>query len=260
MNLSKRQVTLPEAKIQKSAAASSTKSRILVATFAFNEGTKIQTTVKRILAATSEDVLVMNDGSTDGSIDKLRSHPLHVLSNAHNMGIGASMKRVFQYALDSGYEILVIMAGNNKDDPSEVSRLVQPIVEQGYDFVQGSRFLLGAEYGNMPLYRRFATRLHPFLFSLAVRKRISESTNGFRAFRTAILRDRRIDWRQAWLDKYELEPYLLFKVITLGYRHTEVPVTKIYPPKAMGYTKMKAVTGWWSILSPIVFLGLRIKK
>ena len=114
--------------------------------------------------------------------------------------------------------------------------------------------------GAMPIYRRFATRLHPALFWVITGKRVSESTNGFRAFRTSILRDERIHWRDKWLDKYELEPYLLFKAIKLGYRHTEVPVTKIYPPKRLGYTKMKAITGWWSILRPLVYLGLRLKS
>jgi dolichol-phosphate mannosyltransferase len=112
----------------------------------------------------------------------------------------------------------------------------------------------------MPLYRRIATRIHPLLFSLCTRKRLTESTNGFRAFKTAILHDPRINWRQDWLDKYELEPYLLYKAITLGYKHTEVPVTKIYPPKSLGYTKMKAIKGWWSILRPVVYLALGIKK
>jgi dolichol-phosphate mannosyltransferase len=152
------------------------------------------------------------------------------------------------------------MAGNNKDEPREIPRLVQPIVEAGYDLVQGSRFLPGGGYGNMPRYRVLATKLHPFLFSLAARKWVTESTNGFRAFRTALLRDPRIDWRQPWLDKYELEPYLLFKAIRLGYRTTEAPVTKIYPPKKLGYTKMKPIIGWWSILRPVVYLGLGLKK
>ena len=51
---------------------------------------------------------------------------------------------------------------------------------------------------------------------------------------------------------YELEPYLFFKMIRLGYKVTEVPVTKIYPPHELGYTKMKPITGWWSILRPAV--------
>jgi dolichol-phosphate mannosyltransferase len=235
-------------------------AKVLVTTFAFNEGIKIHTTVERLLAATAHEVLVLDDGSTDGSIEPLRQLPVHVVSNPHNEGIGSAMKKAFDYALTNGYDILVIMAGNNKDDPTEIPRLLQPILEDGCDFVQGSRFLPGGGQGNMPFYRQLATRLHPLLMSLATRKWVTESTNGFRAFRVSLLRDGRMNWRQAWLDKYELEPYLLYKTITLGYKHTEVPVTKIYPPKSLGYTKMRAFTGWWSILRPVVYLTLGIKK
>ena len=113
----------------------------------------------------------------------------------------------------------------------------------------------------MPAYRLVGTRvIHPLVFSIAARRRVTESTNGFRAFRTSLLRDPRIDWRQPWLDRYELEPYLLFKAITLGYRHREVPVTKIYPPHELGYSKMRPIIDWWSILRPVVYLGLGLKK
>jgi dolichol-phosphate mannosyltransferase len=127
--------------------------------------------------------------------------------------------------------------------------------------VQGSRFLKpDANFGPMPLYRKLATRVHPLLFSVVARKRVTESTNGFRALRTSMLKDPRIALDQSWLDEYELEPYLLFKAIRLGYGFAEVPVTKIYPPKKQGQTKMKPITGWWSMLRPLVFLGLGLKE
>jgi len=113
----------------------------------------------------------------------------------------------------------------------------------------------------MPEYRVFGTRVvHPLIVSMTAGKRVTESTNGFRAFRTELLRDPRIDWRQAWLDRYELEPYLLLKTIRLGYRHVEVPVTKIYPPHELGYTKMRGLADWWSIIRPVVYLGLGLKR
>ncbi|MCK5579787.1 MAG: hypothetical protein KAJ18_00785, partial [Candidatus Omnitrophica bacterium] len=114
--------------------------------------------------------------------------------------------------------------------------------------------------GDMPMYRKMATRTHAFLLSLIAKKKITDSTNGFRAIRLSIFQDKHIDIEQAWLDKYELEPYLLFKIIKLGYRFEEAKVTKIYPDKKLGYTKMKPIVGWWSILKPIVYLGLGIKK
>jgi len=75
-----------------------------------------------------------------------------------------------------------------------------------------------------------------------------------------MLNDPRLDLDQRWLNAYELEVYLFFKAIRLGYKVKEVPVTKIYPPHELGYTKMKPITGWWSILRPLVFLGLGLKK
>jgi len=236
-------------------------ARILTAVFAYNEGEKIRRTLARHPAQRPYELLVMDDGSTDGALNSLPADGIRLLRNPSRMGIGAAMKRVFEYALAEDYDILVAQAGNDKDDPLEIPRLLQPILEGRADFVQGSRFLPGGGYGNTPLYRVIGTRyVHPLLFSMAVGKRVTESTNGFRAFRTAILRDPRIHWRQPWLDQYELEPYLLYQVIRLGYRHMEAPVTKVYPSRRLGYTKMKPLVGWWSILRPIFLLWFGLKK
>jgi len=78
--------------------------------------------------------------------------------------------------------------------------------------------------------------------------------------RRAVLTDPRLHLDQAWLDEYELEPYLYLRAIQLGYRTAEVPVTKVYPPKHVGQTKMKPITGWWSILRPILYVGLGVKR
>jgi dolichol-phosphate mannosyltransferase len=234
--------------------------RVLAATFAYNEGEKIRRTLSRHPADRGYDLLVHDDGSTDGALDGV-DPGIIVLRHETNQGIGAAMKRVFEYALANGYDVLVIHAGNDKDDPLQIPALVEPIRTGAADFVQGSRYLGGGGFANMPSYRVIGTRLiHPLIFSMAARKRVTESTNGFRAFRTALLRDARIDWRQAWLDRYELEPYLLLKAIRLGYRHVEVPVTKIYPPHALGYTKMRPFVDWWSIIRPVVYLGLGWKR
>jgi len=234
--------------------------RVLAATFAFNEGEKIKRTLARHPADRGYDLLVVDDGSTDGALDAVAPGVI-VLRNAINQGIGASMKQVFEYVLVRGYDVIVIQAGNDKDDPLEIPALLAPLADNTADFVQGSRYLRGGGFGNMPRYRVLGTRVvHPIVFSMAARKRVTDSTNGFRAMRTSILRDPRVDWRQAWLDRYELEPYVMMKAIRLGYRHVEVPVTKIYPRHELGYTKMRPFVDWWSILRPVIYLGLGVKK
>jgi len=235
--------------------------KVLVVIFAYNEGEKIKRTLSRHPSAHDYDLMVMDDGSTDGALESIPKNGWMHLRNPVNQGIGAAMKQVFEYALENKYDVIVPQAGNDKDDPTEIPRLLEPIRSGRADFVQGSRFLPGGGYGKTPIYRILATRfVHPIMFSMFVGKHVTETTNGFRAFRTEILRDERINWRQDWLNKYELEPYVLFKAIRLGYRHCEVPVTKVYPARKLGYTKMKPITGWWSILRPVVYLGLGVKK
>jgi dolichol-phosphate mannosyltransferase len=226
-----------------------------------NEELKIGEVVRRTPRDIVDEMLVIDDGCTDRSPQVARELGATVLALGKTVGVGAALRAGYQYALDKGYDVAVVMAGNNKDSPEEIPILLDPIADGRADFVQGSRFLkAAANFGPMPAYRKLATRVHPLLFSLVARRRVTESTNGFRALRTTLLKDPRIDLSQSWLDEYELEPYLLFKAIRLGYGFAEVPVTKIYPPKKLGQTKMKPITGWWSILRPLVYLGLGLKE
>ena len=176
-------------------------------------------------------------------------------------GVGAALRAGYARALDGGFDVAVVMAGNDKDSPEEIPRLLDPIAENRADFVQGSRFLQkGADFGEMPLYRRIATRVHPLLFSLVAGCRVTESTNGFRAIHRRVLEDPALDLEAAWLDEYELEPYLYLRAIRLGYRTLEAPVSKVYPAKHLGQTKMRPITGWWSMLKPLVVVGLRLDR
>lgn len=235
--------------------------RILAVPVAFNEEKKIRSVLERFKNVQGiDEVLLLNDASTDSTPSVARELGYKVLSQTKRQGVGAAIRKAIRYAEENHFDILVILAGNDKDRPNEIHRLTDAIKE-GYDFVQGSRYLPGGDFGNMPLYRQISTRfIHPFLFSLITLRRITDSTNGFRAIRVSVFQDKRIDIDQSWLDQYELEPYIFYKFIQLGYKVKEVPVTKIYPPKALGYTKMKPITGWWSILRPLFLLGLGIKK
>ena len=242
--------------------------QVLVVPVAYNEKIKLGNVIGRFLQsqmALQADYLIVDDGSDDGTREMIASYKDRgVMSVKHSkrLGVGAAIRTGIEYAEDHGYDIIVIMAGNDKDDPEEIPQLLGPIIVENYDLVQGSRYLGKTGCGGrMPFYRKFATRLHSLVFSLFTGRLLTDTTNGFRAIRLSIFKDERINLKQEWLDAYELEPYILWKVITLGYKFKEAFVTKIYPPKKMGgYTKMVPFVSWWSILRPLFYLRLGIKK
>ena len=242
-------------------------NNVLVCPIAYNENVKLVNAIERFLRSPAwglVDYLVVDDGSDDGTTEMIHQFAprgVRTIRNQERKGVGAAIRTAIRYARKYGYETIVIMAGNDKDNPDEIQHLLDPILKEGYDFVQGSRYRqANGVGGDMPLYRKWATRFHPILMSLFTGRKLTDTTNGFRAFRLSIINDDRIDINQQWLNQYELEPYLLFKTIKLGYKFTEAPVTKIYPSKKLGYTKMRPWVGWWSILRPVFYLGLGIKK
>ncbi len=235
-------------------------NRIIAIIPVFNEKGKIGKVIKEIPRDLVDIALVIDDGSNDGSALEAENFGAEVIRLGATLGVGAALRRGFEFARQNHYQIIVVMAGNGKDNPEEAIRLIRPIVDEKFDFVQGSRYLSGGRHPNTPYYRLLATKFHALVFSLVSGKPVTESTNGFRAFRTQILEDNRINLYQDWLNQYELEIYLYYMVIRCGYRCTEAPVTKAYPVKGVAYTKMKPVTGWWSMLKVFFLLPLRIRR
>jgi dolichol-phosphate mannosyltransferase len=235
--------------------------RVVAMPVTFNEEKKIGSVLDRFCSGDVERIVVVDDGSTDSTPQTIESKGAGILRHPVRRGVGAAIRTGIQWARDQGFDIVVIVAGNDKDRPQEIPRLLGPILNDGCHFVQGSRYLPGGSFGNMPAYRRAATQVvHPRLLSFLTRTRITDSTNGFRAIRLDLFDDPRINLNQEWLDGYELEPYLLYKALTLGYRVREVPVTKIYPAAELGYTKMRPIVGWWEMLSPLLMLATGIRR
>jgi dolichol-phosphate mannosyltransferase len=87
----------------------------------------------------------------------------------------------------------------------------------------------------------------------------SDASNGFRAYKLSIFNDKRININQSWLNRYEFETYLHFKVITLRYKVHEVPVSKDYLSDVKNYSKMKPILDWWKMLRPLVLLKTHLK-
>jgi len=236
-------------------------NKILAIVVCYNTAHETKTTLSKFPRDKNYDVLVINDGSTDSTSEFIKVHNFNVIEHARNMGVGAAIKTGIRYALENGYQIVVVLAGNNKDNPLELSHLISPIVKEEYDYVQGSRFIPGGNWDNLPPFRFIMVKIHALLFSLITGRKCTDCLNGFRAYKLAILNDPRINIWQDWLDRYELETYLHYKVLKLGYKFKEVPVSKIYPKnwRKVKYTHIRPFVDWWIILRPLVYLLLKLR-
>ena len=236
--------------------------RILCVLPAYNEEGKIGRVVKKVKKEDCVDtILVVDDFSSDKTSEEAKSQGALVLRHKMNLGVGAAIRSGIDYAMANDFDIVVILSGDDQHDPQEIPSVLRPLLNEGYHFVQGSRRLKGGRIVGGNLFRRFTTKLYAIIFRFFTGFPSTDATNGFRAFYVSIFKERGINLWQDWLDRYELEPFMLFKVaIDKRIKMKEVPITLIYHNQAGGSTKMKFLLDWWRIFRPIIYLKLRIKK
>jgi dolichol-phosphate mannosyltransferase len=224
----------------------------------FNERHAIAGLVERVPPIIAETIVV-DDGSDDGGPELARAAGARVIAQDRRRGVGAAIRTGIKAARANGHGAVVILAANGKDDPAEASRLIDKLNE-GFDYVQGSRFLReGGASVHLPRGRGLMIRGYTFLFRILSGFPATDVTNGYRAYRLSLLDNPRIKIDQPWLDRYELEYYLQWKAIKLGYRVVEVGVSKTYPKGGGNYSKIRRVRDWWSIVKPTILLWLHVR-
>lgn len=202
-------------------------------------------------------LLLVDDGSDDGTTEIVRESGFDHLCLPERRGIGHALICGTRYAIERGFDVVMHMAGNGKMQPDEMGRLLAPLREGRADYVWGSRFLPGGRFDNAPLFRKYAIRYGfnwvPRLFAGT---RVSDATCGFRAYRLSLLEDFAPGWDAPWLYGYEFEYYVLIKVLKSGRPYLEVPISMLYPPSKKNYSKIVPFISWWSMLKPWVLVGL----
>lgn len=200
-----------------------------------------------------DTLLLVNNGSSDGSERLVRESGFEYLDVPKNLGVGYSFMIALDWAIERGYDIFGTMASNGKMLPSEMARVMEPVLSGRADYVTGSRFLEGGASPNLPSFRRTSIPLVNQFVRVLTGQRLTDATCGYRAFRLSIMKRAGFDWHKEWLYTYGFEYYLYAKVLLdPAIRWTEVPVTMRYPPAGKRYTKITPFKGWYEMLRPFV--------
>jgi glycosyltransferase involved in cell wall biosynthesis len=222
-----------------------------------NEGDRIQSLLRRMHALgihNRADILIADGGSTDGSLAApfLRSVGVRSLIVKRGPGkLGAQLRCAYAFALREGYEQIITIDGNDKDDPDAIPAFIADL-KAGHDFVQASRFLPGGVAENTPMSRWLAIRLvHAPLLRLASGFRWTDTTQGFRGYSRRLLLHPGVKPFREVFDRYELLCYLSYRAPRLGLRCVERPTARRYP-KGEVPTKISAVRGNLDVLKTLL--------
>mgnify|MGYP000232791627 CR=1 FL=1 len=151
---------------------------LLVIIPALNEADSIDAVVRDARSVLGADVVVVDDGSTDGTGDLAARAGATVLTLPYNLGVGGAIRTALRYAERQGYGQVLQLDGDGQHEASEGLRLVQVLEEGDVDLVVGSRFAAGYDVG---VGRRVVMRILSRTISRRLRTRISDTTSGFRA-------------------------------------------------------------------------------
>jgi glycosyltransferase involved in cell wall biosynthesis len=206
-------------------------AKVVVVMPARNASRTLERTVSAIPADIVNEIILVDDKSTDGTVDVARRLPLHLIWHPHNVGYGGNQKTCYLEALQRGADVVVMLHPDGQYEPSLIPRMVEPILRGEADMVLGSRL---AEPGawrtsGMPRYKFLANRGLTAIENVVLRTNFSELHTGYRAFSRELLLT--VPFLRNSID-FAFDSEMVMQAVHFGFRIAEVPARTRYFPEA----------------------------
>ena len=197
-----------------------TPAATIVAIPCFNTGGFISDVVSRARKHVDQ-VIVIDDGSHDGTAERAKAAGATVVSHAKNRGYGGAIRTCFEAAKANGAGVLAVLDGDGQHNPDELPQVLAPIIAGEADMVIGSRFL--DRKTNMPRYRKFGIDVITFLCNFGSNVGVSDAQSGFRAYSARV-----VDALSLRESEMAISVEILIKARERGFNIKEVPISCLY--------------------------------
>ena len=219
--------------------------RIGILVVAYNAESTLRQTLHRIpsdLRCKIEEIFVFDDASQDRTLevgrqcqeewrqladDTGKMPVLHVFKNPVNLMYGGNQKKGYQYAIDRGLDIVVLLHGDGQYAPEVMGDLLGPLERGEAEMVMGSRMMIkgAARKGNMPLYKYLGNKILTFMENRLIGTRLSEFHSGYRAYSVRALGNIPLE---KLTSNWHFDTQIILEFLKKGYRIAEVPIPTYY--------------------------------
>jgi len=183
---------------------------------AYNEQMNIGKTLSLVPKDISDklDIIVIDDGSTDNTVEIASKYDTIIIRHRINEGNGAAIKTGLNFCKGKKYDIVIIIDADGQHEPKYIKDFIKPIVEHDYDYVIGNRFHY---YYNMSITKKVCSRVMSFVLSFILGQKISDPTMGYRALSSKVVKYLEFE------SKYSITLEMLFKIIPF-FKSCEIPI------------------------------------
>jgi glycosyltransferase involved in cell wall biosynthesis len=228
--------------------------KVVVVMPAYNAGRTLRMTYEELPKDTVSTVILVDDGSTDTTLDVARQLGLEVFVHDRNYGYGANQKTCYTEALRAGADIVVMVHPDYQYDPTLVPQIIAPIVAGEADVVLGSRLKSGSALAQgMPWWKFIANRFLTWVENVVFRLRLSEYHTGYRAFRREVLETVNF---AANSDGFIFDQEIIAQAVAARFRIGEIAVPTRYFKEASQASFFASVVYGLKILVVCVVFGL----